>query len=401
MRTGAIIYPLLSDYGELTDLVATSQMFALRAEQPTEASYLVYREVSSIPLNTKGASIDTAADPRILQRSILDTNRVQISVFADTYLRAEDIAVKVREALDREWGTVNAPYDDVYVDSIVYDGAVDDYDDTAANRGWYVKHLDFIIRVVRQNISNTWTNNYSLAFDGVDDYVTFGDNDLFSIDDSGAGRGFSLSIWIKLSEISTQWIVNKNGAYDNGAYHYEWLFSVRFNGQIRYRMYFNDSSTNYVDFLSEDLLVQDRWYHIVITYNLAFNQSSLKMYIDNVLHTAADGAEVNLVGVWGEVENTHNPMYLARSEGTDYAPIQIDEFSLWDEVLSADDVDELYGEGRTGDPNRYPVASNYLLGYWRCGDGSVFSTINDASPQYSNNGEMINMDAADINTDVP
>ena len=106
------------------------------------------------------------------------------------------------------------------------------------------------------------------------------------------------------------------------------------------------------------------------------------MYIDNVLHSSGDGAEVTLEGVWGDVDNTHNPMYLARAAST-YSFIKIDEFSLWDEVLSADDVDELYGDGSTGDPNRYPVASNYLLGYWRCGDGSVFSTIVDASPQYS------------------
>lgn len=403
MRSGAIIYPLLSAYGELTSLVATSKMFALRAEQPTNASYLVYREISSIPLNTKGVSTDTAADPRIKQRSILDTNRVQISCFAQNYLEVENIAVKVREALDREWGTVNSPYDeDITVDSIVFEGAVDDYDDSAGNRGFYVKHLDFVIRVTRLYISNTWTNTYSLDFDGVDDYVTFGDNDLWTPNGSGGNRGFSISIWVKLAEIDTYWMISKSGKYDSGATRYEWELLSRFNGQVRFRMYFNDSASNYVDFDSEQQLEADTWYHIVITYDLVHNSSGLNMYIDNVLkNTSNGGATASVTGVWGAVTNTVNPMYLARNAGVDYMVGKLDEYSIWDEVLTAADVEDLYNSGRTGDPNRYPVASNYLVGYWRCGDGATFSTIPDAAPQYSNNGEMMNMSADDINTDVP
>lgn len=403
MRTGAIIYPLLSAYGELTNLVAAAKMFALRAEQPTTASYLVYREISSIPLNTKGASIDTAADPRIKQRSILDTNRVQISCFAKTYLEVENIAVKVREALDREWGTVTSPYnEDISVDSIVFEAAVDDYDESAGDRGFYVKHLDFVIRVERLNISNTWTNNYSLAFDGVDDYMTFGDNDLWSINGSGGNRGFSISIWAKLPEIDTSWLITKNGHFSAGAYHYEWELLVRFNGETRFKMFFNDSASDYIQFDSVSTLRADTWYHIVITYDLSQAATGLNMYIDNqVKNTTNAEATVSLTGSWGTVSNTPNPMQLAKTSGTDYTNIKLDEYSIWDEVLTAADVEDLYNAGVTGDPNRYPVASSYLVGYWRCGDGATYPTIPDTSPQYSNEGTMTNMAADDINTDVP
>lgn len=155
MRSGAIIYPLLRNYGALTDLVASTSFFALRAEQSQKVPYLVYREISTVPLNTKGDSQDLTNDPRIRQRSILDISRVQISVFADDYLEVENIAVRVRQALDREWGVVPSPYEnDIYVDSIVFESSVDDYDDNANNRGVYVKHLDFNIRVNRIDISN-------------------------------------------------------------------------------------------------------------------------------------------------------------------------------------------------------------------------------------------------------
>ena len=155
MRSGAIIYPILSGYAALTSLIPAASMFALRAEQPTTAPYLVYREVSSIPTNTKGITSDITADPRINQRSILDVTRVQISVFADDYLEVENIAVRVRQALDREWGAVNSPYDtDISLDSLVFESAVDDYDDKFGDRGIYIKHLDFILRINRIDISN-------------------------------------------------------------------------------------------------------------------------------------------------------------------------------------------------------------------------------------------------------
>lgn len=148
MRAGAIIYPLLINYAGLTALVPSNKIFALRGQQPTGGPYIVYREISSVPLNTKGDSTDTSADPRIKQRSILDTTRVQISVFAETYLEVENIAVEVRNALDREWGAVPTPYEnDVSLDSCVYESSVDDYDDAYGGRGIYIKHLDFMLRI--------------------------------------------------------------------------------------------------------------------------------------------------------------------------------------------------------------------------------------------------------------
>ena len=150
MRSGAIIYPLLSAYSNLTDLIPATSMFALRAEQPTAAPYLVYREVSSIPTNTKGVTTDITADPRINQRSILDVTRVQISVFATDYYNVDTMGVMVRNALDREWGAVPSPYNtDISLDSLVFESAVDDYDDKFGDRGIYIKHLDFILRINR------------------------------------------------------------------------------------------------------------------------------------------------------------------------------------------------------------------------------------------------------------
>ena len=97
MRSGAIIYPILRSSAALDTLVGT-KIFAVRAVQTTEPPYIVYREISSTPTNTKGVSSDITADPRVNQRSILDVTTVQISCFAPTYSRVEEIAVYVRSA---------------------------------------------------------------------------------------------------------------------------------------------------------------------------------------------------------------------------------------------------------------------------------------------------------------
>jgi hypothetical protein len=403
MRTGAIVFGMLRSYTSLMERIPSSKIFALRASQPTASPYIVYREVSTIPLNTKGATIGYFSDPRISQRSLVDTTRIQLSVFGKTYVDVEDIAVLIREAMDREWGTVPAYPNDVYVDSCVFENCVDDYDDSAENIGVYVKHLDFVIRIVRLDISNTWTNQYSLAFDGVDDYVTFGNATNWSINGSGGNRGFSLSVWVNFAESgSSQYILNKDGLYYSGANHYEYFLMNRFNNQIRFCMKFGDTNTNFINFDSVASVDDDVWNHIVITYDLSGAATGLNMYINNVLkNTTNGGASVSLTGSWGTPSTTDNNLFMAKSAGTDYTEGKMDEFSIWDEVLSADDVSRLYGSGATGDPNKYPVSSDFLVGFWRNGDGATYPTIPDNSPLYSNDGTMTNMSSDDINTAVP
>lgn len=154
MRSGAIIYPILSGYANLTALVNVNNIFPVQAQPATASPYIVYREVSSVPTNTNGPDASaTTTDPKVSQRSILDTIRVQISCFSEDYLSLENIAFQVRMALDREWGAVNAPYNtEVSLDSAIYDNCVDDYDEKYGNNGIYIKHLDFFLRINRLDI---------------------------------------------------------------------------------------------------------------------------------------------------------------------------------------------------------------------------------------------------------
>ena len=400
MRSGAIIYPLLINYAGLVALVPANKIFALRGQQPTDGPYIVYREISSVPLDTKGDSTDTAADPRIKQRSILDTTRVQISIFAKTYIQVEDIAVQVRQALDREWGTVEAPYQyQIALDSCIFESSVDDFDDDFNSYGAYIKHLDFKLRINRINIDNAWQNNYSTSFDGVDDYVTGGTHPKYTPD-----NGWSVSFWFKKGQNGSQTIINKTGTYisGQGAYYQEWSILNRFNEKLAFVLHFNNSLTDYVNFDSVQTIPLNEWKHIVITYDGSQTATGFNMYINNELLNSTNGkATVQLVGSYGSVFPGQSPLRMARNAGSTYAEMHLDEFILYDKVIDAALVNHLYNNGITGNPNETPYATNLMVAYWRMGDGAIFPIFQNQAPYYSMVATMTNMDAADIVTDTP
>tara|TARA_R110002051_G_scaffold98296_2_gene168440 strand:+ start:2647 stop:3849 length:1203 start_codon:yes stop_codon:yes gene_type:complete len=400
MRTGAIIYPILSGYAGLTDLIPATRMFALRAELQTQAPYLVYREISSIPTNTNGDTIDTSSNPRINQRSILDVTRIQISVFAEDYFRVENAAVKVREALDREWGAVPTPYNnDIFTDSIVYDNCNDDFDDDYGQDGIYMKHLEFTIRVRQIYIGQTFINSYALDFDGVDDYVDCGDKDIFTPNSSGGNRGFSVSFWLKLNSGATasQQIISKNGA----ATQYEWKVFTRSDSKLRMVVYADDNISNFMYLEIDTALAADQWYHIAYTWDLGDTAAAWTGYIDGVKCTDGSGATFADGGTWSSVTNTGNNLYFA-AEGTPvYGELKLDEVSLWDDEISEGQIELIYNGGEPVSLNLMPIVQTYLIGWWRNGDGATYPTIPDDSEFYSNAGTMTNMIAGNIITDAP
>tara|TARA_R110001583_G_scaffold41335_2_gene131595 strand:+ start:5108 stop:6280 length:1173 start_codon:yes stop_codon:yes gene_type:complete len=390
MRSGAIIYPLLTNYADLTALVPATKIFAIRGQQPTGGPYILYREISSVPLNTKGDSISTAADPRIKQRSILDTTRVQISVFAETYLELENIAVEVRNALDREWGAVPAPYtSQISLDSCVYESSVDDYDDDYGSRGVYIKHLDFILRINRIPAPDVYTNVYSLIFDGVDDYLSLGDSNVFTFGDGSTDSPFSVSLWAKINDGTRAPLFAKSAA--NKEYHI--LTSAA--DLLRIRLYDN-STGGYIQSEMNGAISTSGWSNYVFTYNGSGLNTGLKIYV-NGSATAQSGS---LSGSYTAMENTTADLRIGTSEQNSfYLDGNIDEFALFNIELSSAQVTAIYNSGTPTDL----AAHTGLQGYWRMGDPTgtaAFPTITDESSN-NNNGTMTNMTSSDITNDVP
>ena len=247
--------------------------------------------------------------------------------------------------------------------------------------------------------ASEFENLYSLSFDGVDDYVTFGDADVLTPNNSGANRGFSFSFWVKAANPVGKRILNKNELFYNGANHYEYFILSDFFARPTFFLYAGDSTSNAITFRLDSSLSADTWYHIAFTWNLGATNADMIGYINGVAHSVAIGnATWSLLGSWTSVSNTNCPLEFGRAS-SQYAAINLDEVALFDNQLSAAEVSAIYNGGTPTDLS----GESYLLGYWRNGDTagtSVYPTIEDYSSN-SNDGTMTNMDSGDIVTDVP
>ena len=242
-------------------------------------------------------------------------------------------------------------------------------------------------------------NKYALDFDGVDDYVTFGDEDVFTPNNSGANRGITFSLWFKTPSIGGKRILNKSGLFYAGKNHYEYLINTQFAGKPQIIFYGGDSVSISLKLLIGTALTADTWHHIAFTWSLSPLNASMVGYLDGVRHSVADGnATHTAVGTWAAVANTNNELYIGR-DISNYAEGLIDEVAIFDDALSAVEVQAIYNSGTPTDLS----GESYLLGYWRNGDTagtSVYPTIEDYSSE-GNDGTMTNMASGDIVTDVP
>lgn len=135
MSIGKAIYSILSNNGAVAALVGT-KIFPARAEQGTEYPFIVYNTISTNPSNTYGAS----------GKSTLDMVRVQITVLANTQAAIDNIASKIRIALD--YYTVSAVVvAGVTISNIFFDEENDFFDNTAGQEGIYIKNQDYIISI--------------------------------------------------------------------------------------------------------------------------------------------------------------------------------------------------------------------------------------------------------------
>ena len=382
MEVGKAIYNILVNDSDVNALV-NGRILPNVARTTTAFPFIIYQVTGQNPEQDKDGP------------STLDTDSVMVSIYSGTYAEATNLSNKVRIALERTSGTFNG----VEVQSIKYDGYNDLFNDNSDGEGVFRKALDFDIRVVRPPATTPFTNVYSLDFDGVDDYVTFGDADVFTPNNSGANRGFSISCWVKLANTGGQTIINKSHFFDAGN-KFEFQLRTFFNTCPIMIFYGGNSETVYQRLIIDTVLSVDTWYHIAFTFNLADSSSSIVGYLNGVQATDGSGGTYSNNGTWSAITNTTAALQFARlGTNSTYTECKLDEVALFDDVLTSSTVTSIYNSGTPTDLS----SESYLLGYWRNGDTagtSVYPTIEDFSTN-SNDGTMTNMVSGDINTDVP
>ena len=129
MKVGAAIYSLLVNDSAVSAIVGT-RIYPELAEEGASAPYIVYSVVSNTPSDTKdGAPVDEA--------------QLEIFSVGNTYAAANDLADKVRAALDRKSQIVVGT---VTVQSIHYTNEVVE---VSERRDLYISVQDYTTRITR------------------------------------------------------------------------------------------------------------------------------------------------------------------------------------------------------------------------------------------------------------
>ena len=224
---------------------------------------------------------------------------------------------------------------------------------------------------------DSFTNTYSLAFDGTDDYVQVADNSNLSFGDSVNDSPFSLSAWVKISNFNSAHIIFEKRDYINNNNNFEYVLAITSAGGINNNIYDNNVLNRRGRKTSDGLISLNTWYHIAMTYSGVGGTNAsagIKTYLNGVRVDNAD----NQKNIYTAMHNTNQPFNIGRILAGN-----IDEASVFNIELSSTEVTNIYNSGVPNDLSSY----SSLVSWWRFEEGSG-STATD-SGSGGNDGTLI------------
>lgn len=231
------------------------------------------------------------------------------------------------------------------------------------------------------------SNNYSVAFDGSNDYMSVTTSSSVSL------YGFSAWVYIgsTLSDSPTRGVVFGNSGTD-------WILGLggNFTSTLTDEIISINLGARY-GYCSSSETVAVGWHHMMAVWSTSSTTNS-----------GGNGYDIYLDGV--NVGNQANTQYGAaniktlpastfrfgqRANGAFPFQGKLDELAIFDSALSASDVTAIYNSGSPAD-----ISSLSPFGWWRMGDNDsgTGTTVTDQGSG-SNNGTLIN--GAAFSSDVP
>ncbi len=189
--------------------------------------------------------------------------------------------------------------------------------DTAYDNSSYGNHGDIN--------GTTWvdgTQRSALAFDGIDDYVNTGVDDLYDFD---GDTSFSVSFWMNPTAADTgQRVLSTEESDGTG-------WTVRRTGNDQLQLVFRDGAGDVIDEIPVDI-IPSTWQHVVFVRNGSTGQG----YVNGVVNTTVNG-------IGNGVASTE-PLVIGRKAGEDtgHWDAALDEVRIWNRSLSQDEVAWLY-----------------------------------------------------------
>tara|TARA_R110002020_G_scaffold258734_1_gene472558 strand:- start:28 stop:831 length:804 start_codon:yes stop_codon:yes gene_type:complete len=241
---------------------------------------------------------------------------------------------------------------------------------------------------------SSFSNTYSMAFDGSDDYVDCGNNSSLQ-----PTSGITLSAWFMIPAGSLHYSSDTLISQDHTGYAgthngYSMDCTIASNGYLYYQFYLENGTalTRVVGATNSGgtpPYVGDTWYHLCGTWD----GSDMVLYIN--------GVSLGTVAFTGPITYNASISTLIgkRRTGINWLG-SIDEVSLFNVGKNSSEVTAIYNSGIPTDL----TGETGLAGWWRMGDGATWDgsdwSIPDASSN-SNTGASENMDEADRVADVP
>jgi len=228
--------------------------------------------------------------------------------------------------------------------------------------------------------ASSYSNAYSVSFDGSDDYINCGNAS------SLAPANITLSAWIKVSgSVDTfNYILSKAGSR-YGSIHLRYTSGNKFNVHLGFA-----SAAFINNITSSSSYTLTDWHHVVFTYD----QTNVKLYVDGVEEYSA--AETRAID-YAQDSGGSTDFNIGRTAYGYASPAEglIDEVSLFDSALSSSDITSIYNSGVPND-----ISSLSPVGWWRMGenDGGTGTTITDQGSG-GNNGTLTN--GPTFSSDVP
>jgi hypothetical protein len=197
-------------------------------------------------------------------------------------------------------------------------------------------------------------NNYSMNFDGSDDYIDAG----MLTEMSGATQ-FSISVWFKYGWASGAVFKSLFGNRDASNSYRGIGFEFGKNPISKTSSFYLTSSTGTgaVAF-PPNTFTSNQWHHLVITYD----GTTAKGYVDNgtALTSSFSGATFTVTTNFSIGKDVGSGSCI---------PANIDEFAIWNTALTSTQVSEIYSATSTNLTKDLTTVSGSNLKYWnRMGD---------------------------------
>ena len=238
-----------------------------------------------------------------------------------------------------------------------------------------------------------FSNTKSVDFDGVDDFVTMGNQSSLDFEQTDA---FSISAWVKRNSTSNYHTIASKQLFSNGSVQTGYKLLLNNDDTVRFLLVYIVATHRFIDIKTTNTITDNNWHHIVLTYDGTGGSNAkngVEIYINGSQETVSRSGTLLASGV--TTLNSAPFNIGARDNQSDFMDGKIDEVAVFNSELSASDVTAIYNSGTP-----LSLSSYNPISWWRMGDNDTFPTLTD-NGSGGNNGTMTNMVAGDIVADVP